>query len=139
MNRRSFLAAVASATAAMTVAGESGAIAASVASKKPCTAQEMLLALLKECEPIGMEQICTLDGPTFYRVKYRRGIKEGIGDSTFGMPYGVPISDIDKVGMPTSFTVTQFVEGGELRLGERPTMNALKPQMELVVDWVVAA
>lgn len=137
MNRRSFLAMVTTTTAALIAAGKVGAIATSVKTKKLCAAQEMLLRLLRECEPIALERTCTLDGPSYYAVTYRRGVKNGIGESSFGLPGGKKVRDISDIAVPTSFTVTQFVDDEVACLTEpRRKFELLKPQTEVIVTWV---
>ena len=149
MDRRSFLTSLSAACAALSsglVASKSSksskaAVAANTESFRRTVTdsrqgvddfRRQLLAMLKDCEVLRVEQTVSTDRPTYATIAYRHAPGKPRG------PQAYTADRIAAIGNPVSMTAMTSMDNGYLpHLGQPYTPIAtLRPTHEITIDWV---
>ena len=149
MDRRSFLTSLSAACAALSsglVASKSSksskaAVAANTESFRRTVTdsrqgvddfRRQLLAMLKDCEVLRVEQTVSTDRPTYATIAYRHAPGKPRG------PQAYTADRIAAIGNPVSMTAMTTIDSGTLwsSLSNPPPITTLRPIHEITIDWV---
>lgn len=146
MDRRDFLTTLSTACAALSsglVASKSSKAAVAVnteAFRRTVTDsrqgvddfRRQVLAMLKDCEVIRVEQTASVDRPSFAKIVYRHAPGKRRG------PNAYTADRIASIGNPVSMTAMTTMDNGLLpMLGSPPAaFETLRPIHEITIDWV---
>ena len=146
MDRRSFLTSLSAACAALSsglVASKpaKAAVAANAESFRRTVTdsrqgvddfRRQVLAMLKDCEVLRVEQTVSTDRPTYATIAYRHAPGKPRG------PQAYTADRIASIGNPVSMTAMTTMDNGTLpHLGQPYTpITTLRPIQEITIDWV---
>ena len=100
--------------------------------------QEQLIACLRECRVVGVEQQMTWNGPTHWKITYRQGSGSDLKSGDTPLPYcHLSHNQILDRGAPVSMTATYQAETIDVsHLGEY-RLDKVEPILEVEVVWLL--